>query len=119
MATDLDKPPTWMVAELRRRTGLPLLECRRMLEAATLTEYKRISGECGHHYRVDPAEDDPNLATVLLRATLEVDAELEGEDRNILGFCHLLWHTKQRILRERYGVEWRTPVEWNPQIIFD
>ena len=65
-----------MVADLRRRTGLPLLACRRMLESATLAEYKRIGGEHGHHCRVDPAEDDPQLATVLLRATLEVDAEL-------------------------------------------
>jgi hypothetical protein len=108
-----------MVAELRRRTGLPLLECRRMLESATLAEYKRIGGEYGHQDRVDPAEDDPQLATVLLRATLEADAELASEDRNLMGFCNLFWHSKQRILRERYGVEWRTPIELNPQIMFD
>ena len=119
MVTDLDRPPTWMIAELRRRTALPLLECRRMLEAATLADYQRISGEYGHRYRVDPAEDDPQFATVLLRATLDVDAALAGEDRTITGFCHLSWRTKQRVLRERYGVEWRTPVELNPQIIFD
>ncbi len=119
MGPMLDKPPTWMVAELRRRTGLPLLECRRMLVSATLAEYKQISGEYDHHYRVDPAEDDPQLATVLLRATLEVDSELAGQDRNVMGFCHLLWPTKQPILRERYGVEWRTPVEMNPEVLFD
>jgi hypothetical protein len=119
MATILGKPPMWMVAELRRRTDLPLLECRRMLEAATLAEYKRISGQYGHDYRVDPSEDDPSFATVLLRATLEVDAELTGEDRAVMGFCHQFWHTKRRILSERYGVDWRTPVELNPQILFD
>ena len=68
---------------------------------------------------ITPAEDDPQLATVMLRATLELDAELADEDRNIMGFCHLFWHNKRRILRERYGVEWRTPVELNPQIIFE
>lgn len=119
MVSALDKPPTWMVAEVRRRTGLPLLECRRMLEAATLAEYKMIAGEHGHRYRIDPAEDDPQLATVLLRARLEADAELAGVDQNDMGFCHLLWHTKQHILREKYGVEWRTPAELNPQITFD
>lgn len=119
MVDALGKPPMWMVAELRRRTGRPLLECRRMLESASLAEYKRIGSEYSHHYRVDPTEDDPQLATVLLRATLEVDAEMAGEDRNMMGFCNLFWRTKQRILRERYGVEWRTPVELNPQIIFD
>jgi hypothetical protein len=90
-----------------------------MLESATLAEYKRIGGDYGCHYRVDPAEDDPRLATVLLRATLEVEVELAGEDRTQMGFCHLFWHTKQRILWERYGVDWRTPVELNPLIIFD
>ena len=86
-----------------------------MLDAATLAEYKRIS-RYGPHYRVDPAEDDPALATVLLRATLEVDAELAGEDRTEMGFCHLLWRTKQRILRERYGVEWSRPDQLNTGI---
>ena len=90
-----------------------------MLDTTTLAEYKRIGGEYGQHHRVDPAEDDPVLATVLLRATLEVDAELAGEDRTRMGFCHLFWYTKQRILRERYGVEWHTPDELNPHIIFD
>lgn len=90
-----------------------------MLESATSAEYKQIVGESGQHYRADPAEDDSRLAAVLLRATLEVDAELAEEDRNLMGFCHLFRRTKQRILRERYGVEWRTPVELNPQIIFD
>jgi hypothetical protein len=108
-----------MVAELRRRTGLPILQCRRMLESATLAEYKQIGGEHGGHYRVDPTEDDVGLATVMLRVTLEVEAELAGEDHNRMGFCHLFWHAKQRTLRSRYGVEWRTPVELSPLMIFD
>jgi hypothetical protein len=109
MGVALDKPPVWMVSELRRHTGLAMHECRRMLMAATLAEYKQIAGDYRRHYPCDPAEDDPALATVLLRATLEVDAELAGEDRAVLGFCHLLWQCKQRVLRERYGVEWLRP----------
>jgi hypothetical protein len=118
MAVGLDKPPVWMVAELRRRTGLPLHECRRMLVTATLAEYKRIGGDPGRHYPCDPAEDDPALATVLLRATLEVDAELAGQDPTPMGFCHLLWRTKQRVLRDRYGVVWSRPDQLS-DIVFD
>jgi hypothetical protein len=118
MAVALDKPPVWMVAELRRRTGLPLHECRRMLDAATLAEYKRIAGVAGVHYPVDPAEDDPAMATVLLRATLEVEAELAGEDHTEMGFCHLRWRCKQRVLRERYGVAWSRPDQLS-SIVFD
>ena len=88
-----------------------------MLEAATLAEYQRIAGEYGHHYRVDPAENDPTLATVLLRTFLEVEVELAGQDRG-MGFCHLFWRTKKRVLREKYGVEWQSPQELN-EIVFD
>jgi hypothetical protein len=118
MAVALSKPPVWMVEELRRRTGLPMHECRRALAAATLAEHKRIGGDAGGRYPCDPAEDDPATATVLLRAALEVDAELAGEDRAEMGFCHLLWRCKQRVLRERYGVEWSRPDQLSG-IVFD
>jgi hypothetical protein len=118
MAVALGKPPVWMVAELHRRTGLPLHECRRLLDSATLAEYKRVSGDSGDQYPVDPAEHDPTLATVLLRATLEVDAELAGEGRTEMGFCHRFWRCKQRVLRERYGVEWSRPDQLS-SIVFD
>lgn len=145
MANTLEKPATWMVAELRRRIALPVVECQRMLSSATLADYRRIGGGrilahgcmalsarsefaniCGtashagpRPFRVDPVEDNSEFASVLLRAQLEVDAELAGEDRLSMGFCHLFWRTKQRILREHYGLEWRTPAELNPEVLFD
>jgi hypothetical protein len=118
LAVGLPLPPLWMIGEMWRRTGLPIQECSRILEEATLAEYKRICGGNGEHHRVDPAEDDPEMATVLLRATLETESELAGVDQG-MEFWHRYWHMKQRILHERYGVTWRTPVELNPQIIFD
>jgi hypothetical protein len=55
---------------------------------------------------------------VLLRATLEVDVELADEDRTEMGFCHLFWQAKQRVLRERYGVAWSRPDQLS-SIVFD
>ena len=118
MGVELNKPPVWMVAELRSLTGLSMHECRRMLDMATLAEYKRIDRDASQHYPCDPAEDDPAMATVLLRATLEVDAELACEDHTAMGFCHLRWRCKQRVLRERYGVEWSRPDQLS-SIVFD
>jgi hypothetical protein len=115
----LDKPPLWMVSELRRRTGLPIRKCRQMLETATLAEYKEITGQHDGFFKMDPGENNPDLAAVLLRASLETDAELAKEKDDQMGFCHLYWHTKKRILRERYGMEWQTPSEISPQIVID
>lgn len=119
-----------MIAELRRRTGLPVVECVRILKECSLDEYQLITRRTanvvhGAYSRgklkvvLDTTEDDPRLATVMLRATLEADALLAEEDPEDLGFCHLFWRTKKRILRERYGVPWRTPAELNPDVCFD
>ena len=62
MTGALDKPPVWMVAEIRRRTGLPLHECRRMLEAATLAGSTRNGGDYGKPRPSHPAENDPPAA---------------------------------------------------------
>ena len=41
-----------------------------------------------------------------------------GED-DYLGRCHLFWAVKKRILHDEYGIDWKTPAERYPTIIFD
>ena len=36
-----------------------------------------------------------------------------------LGFCHEYWAVKKEVLREKYGIDWRSPAERYPHIIFD
>ena len=36
-----------------------------------------------------------------------------------LGFCHEYWAAKKEVLREKYGIDWRSPAERYPHIIFD
>lgn len=51
----------------------------------------------------------------------EVDAKvvaLIGEG-GYMGYCHAFWSRKKAILREEYGIEWKTPAELNPHITFD
>lgn len=36
-----------------------------------------------------------------------------------LGFCHLVWEVKKRILDEKYGIKWKSPSELNPEIFYD
>jgi hypothetical protein len=68
----------------------------------------------------DPVEDDPRHAEVFARIDGEVDALLaDHPQRGAEGFCHVRWSAKQRLLKERYGIDWRSPAEMNPQVIFD
>ena len=68
--------------------------------------------------RHDPIEDDPRFQNVLARADREAEEALAKEPRE-LGFCRIFWATKKRILRERFGIDWKSPAEMNPHIIYD
>ena len=35
------------------------------------------------------------------------------------GWCHSYWACKKRILKEKYGIDWKSPAELNPGIKFD
>jgi hypothetical protein len=68
--------------------------------------------------RHDPIEDDPKYKPILEAAERDTEQELADCPR-VMGFCHRYWGTKKRILKEKYGVEWKTPAELNLNIIFD
>ena len=36
-----------------------------------------------------------------------------------MGTCHLLWGAKKTVLKEKYNIDWLTPAECYPDIIFD
>ena len=36
-----------------------------------------------------------------------------------MGYCHLLWGIKKKILKEKYNIDWYTPQEENPDVIYD
>jgi hypothetical protein len=75
-------------------------------------------GDGNHSSLHDPIEDHPDLTPIFAQTEQRVEKELEGEERG-RGFCHLYWHTKKRILREEFGVEWFPPSQMNPHVIFD
>ena len=52
----------------------------------------------------------------------EVDAKVEEilkDETRKLGFCHLFWETKKRLLKEKYEIDWLNPAECHPDIRFD
>ena len=35
------------------------------------------------------------------------------------GYCHIYWNYKKSILNRDYNIDWKSPEELNPEIIFD
>ena len=68
--------------------------------------------------RYDPIEDDEGVQPALRAAEREAETQMRGYQSH-MGYGKGLWLTKQAILREKYGIEWRTPAELNPKIAFD
>lgn len=68
----------------------------------------------------DPIEDDPKYKNVFEIIDAEVDENLKDNPmRGGMGFCHVFWETKKKILKEKYGIPWKSPAEMNPHILFD
>jgi hypothetical protein len=68
----------------------------------------------------DPAERDPKKKLLVKLAELEAEERLRAQGiPRLLGYCHALWGEQQEILKTKYGIDWKTPAEMNPNIIFD
>jgi hypothetical protein len=66
----------------------------------------------------NPTEDDPRLADLIRKAKLEAE-ESTRAFAGRLGYCHMLWINQKRILRDKYGIDWKTPAEMNPEADID
>jgi hypothetical protein len=70
----------------------------------------------------DPVEDTPEFKRVIEVAREEVTAQLLSEGfaiERIRASCHLYWPTLQEHLKAKYGIDWKTPIEMNPRVLFD
>jgi hypothetical protein len=68
----------------------------------------------------DPIEFDPSAEEAFLMANREAEQELSVIGMTPgAGYRQALWSVKQRILKEKYGIDWRTPAEMNPDASFD
>jgi hypothetical protein len=90
-------------------------------ELGTVTEENQTKWEALlKQVKRDPLETDARYMEFLAAASNQAEAELADHPMNGgIGFCHVLWKKKKEILRERYGLEWQTPAELNPDIKFD
>jgi hypothetical protein len=68
--------------------------------------------------RYDPIEDDPAIQPLLAKADQEASQEYPPE-RAYKGYYPIFWPIKKRILKDKYGIDWQTPRELNPNWAFD
>lgn len=71
----------------------------------------------GHLY-YDFVEESPDYKEVE-PIVEELIKEQLGELYDHFGACHAIWYHRKRLLMERYGIEWFTPVELNRDVLFD
>jgi hypothetical protein len=135
---DLDVQPTWVasrdlatwvgkaIGNLARELKLPnpgeseipLDDLPTVLEGlGTVAEEESVFASL---IKRDPFEDDPAYAEILDEASNQAESALANHPMNGgIGFIHVFWEKKKEILKQEYGLEWRTPAELNPDINFD
>jgi hypothetical protein len=71
--------------------------------------------------RRDPVEQTAEYKRVAGRAERRVrfKLRLRGYTPGRMGYCHVFWPAKKKVLREKYGIEWKSPAELNPDTLFD
>ena len=69
----------------------------------------------------DPQENDPREKDLIRRAGKEAGRKLRFKFffRRRMGGVHIFWDLKKKILREKYGIDWKTPAERNPEVKYD
>lgn len=67
--------------------------------------------------KIDPVESTPEYLAI--EAELKEKIIKEIGEGGYMGYCYKYWYTKQKILLNDYGIEWKSPAQLNPHILFD
>lgn len=101
-------------------------ECRALCEAASANGNRvespvvQTSGKKKSGLVHDPVEEDPRYAEVFKTIDDEVKGLLANHpQRGGEGFVNIYWRTKKDLLKRKYGIDWRSPGELNPHVLFD
>ena len=70
------------------------------------------------HLRTDPVEYTWEWEKIYYDVEDELDRRLANVPRQ-MGFCFQYWAMKRELLMEKYGIDWRSPSQMNPRVMFD
>lgn len=71
-----------------------------------------------HHLRRDPVEYTWMWEDICYDVEDELERRFANAPRH-MGFCFRYWSAKRELLKEKYGIEWRSPSQMNPHVMFD
>ena len=69
------------------------------------------------NYKHDPVEDTPEYKAIEEELHAKIFERMGGEMNR--GNAHLYPKFKKEILKNDYNIDWKSPAELNPHIIFD
>lgn len=70
------------------------------------------------HLKSDPIEWSAAYEDIIDEADRRTYALLEEYPRG-MGFCLAYWNARTRVLKTRYGIDWKSPAAMNPGVMFD
>ena len=94
-------------------------EIRRLEEYIDIEHVSRdeYAKRYGRYLKFDEVERTPQWEELFYEVEQECDRRLGDMPRG-MGFCFAYWSTLRQVLSE-HGIQWRSPHEMNPRVMFD
>lgn len=70
------------------------------------------------HLKKDPVEYTRRWEEIYYDVEKRLDERFANAPRH-MGFCFRYWSAKRELLEEEYGIEWKSPSQMNPGVMFD
>ena len=70
------------------------------------------------HLRCDPVEYTFRWEDIYYEVERRLDERFANAPRH-MGFCFRYWNAKRELLKEEYGIDWKSPARMNPRVKFD
>ena len=105
-----DIPVDWFA----RIKANPQVEVIQLLAAAGVLTTPHAQQTLVSH----PLDSHPHFTAVMALANELAEAEV-GDSASEMGGCHRIWATKKQILKSRFGLDWESPADLNPDVFFD
>ena len=97
----------------------PTLDLDELIRTRQNSTLQRMSSKSHPALEATSYHEPVPLLPPEIEAAVEAKVKEQIGEGGYLGYCHQFWGRKKEILREEYGIDWKTPAEMNPGWLFD